>query len=152
MKATCMYHNNTLTRGRKYEILDQNERNIKINDNNDKILWFPKYFFDLSGGDAPKIISIWIELEQCEDGITCPEDNNTGVSIALDNGEEYFAQFYTYKNIISMTEKNKETGELLSGKYFWGTNMLLIDEISRKRIEEVVEHLLGQLTFKHIFN
>ena len=55
-------------------------------------------------------------------------------------------------NIQSLTRKNQETGECLSGKYFWGSAMILVDECSRKRIEEVVEYLIGTGEFNSMFS
>jgi Fumarylacetoacetate (FAA) hydrolase family protein len=45
-----------------------------------------------------------------------------------------------------------ETGECLNGKYFWSSNMILTYEISRDRIEEVIQHLIGKDEFECIFN
>jgi hypothetical protein len=58
---------------------------------------------------------------------------------------------YRYSNIEKLSQKNKETGECLNGAYFWATDMILVDEVSRKRIEEVVTHLIIEDEFDQIF-
>jgi hypothetical protein len=51
----------------------------------------------------------------------------------------------------TLTQKNKRTGECLAGAYFWSSDMLLIDEVSRQRIEEVIAQLLKENDFEVIF-
>lgn len=81
------------------------------------------------------------------------KDGNTDVFVRFDDGQEWVATFFTYTNIASLSAKNQRTGECLSGKYFWASDMFLINEISRERIEEVVRHLLeeNETDFASIF-
>ena len=83
--------------------------------------------------------TIWIEAEGAEYDI---QDNNVDVIVTFDNKERWVASFYTYSNVTTLVEKNKVTGECLGGKYLWGSDMILIDEVSRQRIEEVIHNLL----------
>ncbi len=39
----------------------------------------------------------------------------------------------------------------MNGKYFWSSDMVLIDEVSRKSIEEVIIHLTKEKEFESIF-
>jgi hypothetical protein len=41
--------------------------------------------------------------------------------------------------ISKLVEKNKITGECLNGKYFWASDMILVEEVSRERIQEIIE-------------
>jgi hypothetical protein len=50
-----------------------------------------------------------------------------------------------------LTDKNRQTGECLSGAYFWASDMILIEEVSRPRIEEVVQHLIQEGELEAIF-
>lgn len=93
---------------------------------------------------------IWIEAEQWEDGWDVNNDN-TDVIVTFDNNERWVASFFTYSNIGKLTKKNQKSGECLNGKYFWSSDMLLIDEVSRKNIEKVIEHLIRENEFKTIF-
>ncbi len=95
--------------------------------------------------------SLWIEAEEWAEGTWNTSDDNTDVKVKLDDGTEWVASFFTYKNIALLTEKNKGSGECLNGRYFWSTDMILVDEISRQRIEEVVAHLINEKRFEYIF-
>lgn len=94
--------------------------------------------------------SLWIEAEQWADGWN-PDDANSDVIVRFYNGERWAATFFSYKNILSLAEKNRDTGECLGGKYFCATDMILVDEISRPRLEEVVGDMIEQDEFKTFF-
>lgn len=93
--------------------------------------------------------SIWIESETCQPNDI--KDDNTDVIVEFCDGTRFFATFFTYDNINSLVNKNRKTGENLSGKYFWSSDMILVDEVSRERIEEVVNHLIQTNEFIEIF-
>ena len=68
-----------------------------------------------------KIIkTIWIESEDKGPiiGGQLYTDDNSDVIVTTADGKKYVATFVTYDNVKTLTEKNKKTGELLSGKYF----------------------------------
>ncbi len=94
---------------------------------------------------------IWIEAEHWAEGEWNPSDDNSDVIVTMANGTRWFTTFFSYANISSLVEKFKQSGESLSGKYFWATDMLLVDEVSRPRIEEVVHHLIKENEFDQIF-
>ncbi|KRE29651.1 hypothetical protein [Paenibacillus sp. Soil522] len=98
------------------------------------------------------MFSIWIEAEEWAEGEWDIYDDNTDVIVMFEDGSKWVASFYTYKNIQTLAEKNRQTGECLHGKYFWGSDMLLVDECSRIRIEEVIEHLIIQGDFELLFD
>ena len=95
--------------------------------------------------------SIWIEAEEWAPGEWTPADDNSDVIVTFENGERWVATFFSYRNILSLMEKNRETGECLGGKYFCATDMILADEVSRERIEEIVAEMLGQKEFDTYF-
>jgi hypothetical protein len=97
-----------------------------------------------------KVQKVWIEAEEWSTGWD-PVDSNTDVMVHLDDGSCWIASFSSYKNIETLTRKNRRTGECLAGAYFWNSDMILIDETSRKRIEEVIEHLMKENKFSWIF-
>lgn len=53
--------------------------------------------------------------------------------------------------ILGLPQRYKRTGECLAGAYFWSTDMILIDQVSRQRIEDVIAHLLNENEFEMIF-
>ena len=93
--------------------------------------------------------SIWIEHDHWSE--VNLHDGNTDVIVTLSDGKKYVATFFTYKNIGSLTESNQNTGECLSGKYFWASDMILIDQLSRQSIETVISHLIEVNEFTSIF-
>lgn len=91
-----------------------------------------------------QIRSIWIEAEAWAAGEWTPADDTTGVIVTFDDGSKWSGTFFSYKNLVSLVGKNKQTGECLSGKYLRASDMTLVDEVSRERIEEVVRHLVAK--------
>jgi len=94
---------------------------------------------------------IWIEAEQWAEGKLNINNDNTDVIVEFDNNTRWYASFFTYNNINKLVEKNKKTGECLNGKYFWASDMVLVDEVGRERIEEVVKHLISEGEFQTTF-
>lgn len=78
-------------------------------------------------------------------------NDNTDVKVDFSDGTSYTATFFTYENIESLRKKNAETGECLAGKYFWASDMILIDRIERRNILQVIEELLADGSFDSIF-
>lgn len=94
---------------------------------------------------------IWIEAEQWASGEWNPFDCNSDVIVSFEKGAEWVATFFTYQNISTLAEKNKQIGECLNGKYLWASDMILVDKVTRNRVEEIVEHLLSEGEFENIF-
>ncbi|MGI8653607.1 MAG: hypothetical protein ACR2LC_00145 [Pyrinomonadaceae bacterium] len=94
---------------------------------------------------------IWIEAEQWASDEWSPTDDNSDVIVSFENGAEWVATFFTYKNISTLVKKNMLSGECLQGKYFWASDMILVDEIGRARVEEVVRHLIDDGEFEKVF-
>lgn len=98
------------------------------------------------------IKEIYIAAENWSEGQWNYNDDNTDVIVTTDEGEKYVATFFTYKNIERLRKKNKETGECFNGKYFWASDMILIDDCSRENIEKVIAYLIEENEFLEIFN
>jgi hypothetical protein len=94
---------------------------------------------------------VWIEAEQWASGEWDPADCNSDVMVSFEKDGEWVATFFTYKNLSTLAKKNESTGECLNGKYFWATDMILVDELSRERVEEVVSHLISEGEFENVF-
>ncbi len=65
--------------------------------------------------------------------------------------KRWVASFFSYQNILSLAEKNRKSGECLSGKYFVATDMVLVDVVSRERIEAVVAEMVKQNEVERYF-
>ncbi len=94
---------------------------------------------------------IWIEAENWEQGQWDIKDDNTDVIVTFEDGSKFIATFFTYKNITSLVENYKRTGECLNGKFFHATDMILIDRCSRDDIEQVIIHLIREEEFEEVF-
>ncbi|BCY29561.1 hypothetical protein [Flavobacterium okayamense] len=97
--------------------------------------------------------SIWIESEnkgsiiEDVDGL----DDNSDVIVHFENVTSYVATFFTYKNLLSLREKNKKSRECLSGNYFWASEMIIVERIERDLIEKVVQEFLNTKCFYDAF-
>ena len=100
----------------------------------------------------PLSYMLWFEAEIWTPGAWTSADDNTDVIVTFEDGSRWFATFVSYANIQTLTQKNRQTGECLAGAYFWSCDMLLIDEISRRRIDEVVRHLIEVGEFEMVFS
>jgi len=101
-----------------------------------------------------EIAEIWIESEHVEGPMVGGKeftDDNVDVIVTLSNGKRFVGSFFTYDNVRTLTEKNKRTGELLGGKYFWASDLILIDRVDRKSIEAVIDDLMKEGYFDTAF-
>ena len=94
----------------------------------------------------------WIAAEHWAEGEWEPVDDNSDAIVTLEDGSRWFATFFSYANIGSLTQKNKQTGECLGGKYFWSTHMILVDEVTRGNIEKVISDLQAESEFESAFS
>ena len=95
---------------------------------------------------------LWIEAEHWAPGEWIPENTNSDVRVTFPDGRIYTATFFTLSNVDALRARHRETGECLGGRYFWSTNMILVDEVSRTRIEQVVTDLMASREFESAFD
>jgi len=89
----------------------------------------------------------WVDYEEDLD----ESNSNLDIHVKFNNGSKYVATFFTLKNIQSLFEKNKKTGECSSGTYFWASDMILITELSSENILKTVQDLIEQGEFEMAF-
>ena len=94
---------------------------------------------------------LWIEAEVWEPGSWNAADANADVMVTFADGSQWVATFYTYANIHTLAAEHSRTGECLHGSYFWGSDMILIAELHRPQVEQVVSQLLEEGLFEHAF-
>jgi hypothetical protein len=104
----------------------------------------------MTNGHIPRY-TIWIEAAQWAPGQWNPSDTNSDVIVIFDDRSRWAATFFSYANIATLVTNYRQFGENLHGKYFWSSDMILADEVSRKRIEEMITHLLYEGDFKRMF-
>ncbi|UTW62660.1 hypothetical protein KFE98_00440 [bacterium SCSIO 12741] len=101
-----------------------------------------------------QICDIWIESEEKGAilGGTLESNDNSDVIVTFKNKSRYVASFFTYRNIEYLRKKNQKSGECLDGRFFWASNMIIVERICRAEIEEIINHLLSIEEFNLIFN
>ncbi len=72
------------------------------------------------------------------------QDDNIDVEIELSDGSKYTATFFTLRNIRSLFEKNRATGECVSGLYLWSSSMILVENLESSTIERTIGGLLEE--------
>lgn len=93
--------------------------------------------------DGRNIKSIWFEFEEWEE-MYDEMDENTDVHFELTDGTKWCATFFTYQNLLSISKKNQETGECLSGEYFYAHKPIFISKITRECILRVIENIIRE--------
>ena len=70
-------------------------------------------------------------------------DDNIDVEVRFESGERYIPTFFTVRNIQSLMDKNKVTGENSNGKYIWAADMVIVetltDDVIRATIDDLIE-------------
>ena len=93
------------------------------------------------------IKSIWIESDDHGPIVGGQKyfDDNSDVIVTFTDETKFIATFFTYDNIQTLRNKNRTTGECLNGKYFWSSDMIIIDKIDKDGIIQVIDHLLEEM-------
>jgi hypothetical protein len=81
-------------------------------------------------------------VQLTEPGTLDEDDDNVDVKVYFGDGRTYTATIFTLKNIQSIFEKYKQTGECLSGLYFWTFDMLIVQKLTIEVIERVIADLI----------
>lgn len=69
-------------------------------------------------------------------------DDNIDVVVSLADGSRWGATFFTLKNVGTLMEQYKVSGECLWGEYFWARKMILVNELSQEGIERIVAEMI----------
>lgn len=80
------------------------------------------------------------------------EDDNADVHVYFKNGEHYFATFYTVRNIESLFEKNRRTGEYSSGLYLLSPDMIIVERLTEDIVIRTIDALLADSLFHSAFD
>jgi hypothetical protein len=98
-----------------------------------------------------RVKQIFITSERTMDDQSGAGNGNTDVIVVLDDGAKYTASFFTYAFIEHTRMINKLTGDFLSGKYFWGKNMVLVEECTPEIINPVIKDIIDEGEFNEVF-
>ncbi|MCG8651333.1 MAG: hypothetical protein MI861_15950 [Pirellulales bacterium] len=79
------------------------------------------------------------------------EDDNVDVEVKFEDGSRFTATFFTLRNLHSLFEKNKRTGECQKGTYLWATEMIVVEQLDERTMEMTVRGLLEDGEFSSAF-
>lgn len=164
IQATCVSESTyaeALTRGKKYEVLSEKERSIRIRGDNGRTRWFPKYCFDFTGKNVPVLESFTID-----DPINDPTCDCVAVTVRLSTRRCRWCWFVTSAWLVAYlagTLKPKAidydgwtldqitvmgpTITTKSGSRFdavYVSHMIVVAELSSEVIEATLRHLDSQ--------
>ncbi|MOA38293.1 hypothetical protein D3C78_1599630 [compost metagenome] len=72
--------------------------------------------------------------------------------VTFPDSTRWISNFYTSKCIESMRKDYAKSGACLSGAYWCASSpVIIVDNISRERIEQVIDELIDQNTFQAVF-
>ena len=91
------------------------------------------------------ITKIWFEFDEWADKHN-EYDENADVNFELTDGSKWSASIYTFQNIFSLSEKNRNTGENLSGKYFIADKPVFISAMNKELIISVLNDIIANET------
>lgn len=81
-----------------------------------------------------------------------PDNDNVDVQVTFPNGENFSAVFFTLRNIETLMQRYKKTGECAAGMYFWTSDMMIVERLTEKTICETVDSLLAEEAFASVFS
>jgi len=70
--------------------------------------------------------------------ITDVADDNIDAVVHFENGESFGITFFTRKNMATLLEKWKNSGEHLNGLYFWSIDCIIVEKLEYSLLELVV--------------
>lgn len=88
-----------------------------------------------------EIIDIWYEFEEWSEQIDV-NDCNSDVVFQLSDGSKWCATFFTYQNLLTLSNKNQNTGEFLSGQYFYADKPIFISKMEKGIILAVINGII----------
>ena len=98
-----------------------------------------------------KIQNLWFEFDEWANGYD-ETDENFDVRFELEDSSKWCASFFTYQNLLSLARKNQQTGELLSGQYFYADKPIFIAKMEKALIISVLNDIIQhELDLSNIF-
>jgi hypothetical protein len=79
------------------------------------------------------------------------EDLNTDVIVSLDNGDEYIATFFSFKNLQGMIEEHRHSKEFLTRRCYKTLNAVLVNDFKYENLRPVIERMIVEGDFQVMF-
>jgi hypothetical protein len=71
-----------------------------------------------------------------------PDNGNIDVEIIFNDGTKYVPTFFTLKNISSLMDSYRDTGECKNGLYFLAADTIIVKQITKEVISETINDLV----------
>jgi hypothetical protein len=79
------------------------------------------------------------------------EDDNIDVVVRLPNGENRTVTFFTIKNLVTLMESHRSTGECLGGTYFWARDLVIVKDMRRETIDSTIVEMVENGEYAQAF-
>ncbi|MBQ9746243.1 MAG: hypothetical protein IJW21_05420 [Clostridia bacterium] len=93
--------------------------------------------------DERKLAGIWFEFDEWCEGYS-EDDENADVIFELSDGSRYCATFFTYKNLHTLAQRARATGENLFGTYFCAEKPVFIERMNKQTILAVIHDIMSK--------
>ena len=78
-------------------------------------------------------------------------DDNIDVEVILSDRSRYTATFFTVRNLTTLFEKNRKSGECCDGLYFWACEMIIVERLEKEVLEKTISQLIEDGEFETAF-
>jgi hypothetical protein len=142
MNVTCVNsgtYKTALTRGKRYEVLqmDEDECQVRIRGDNQRIRWFPVYCFDLTGGEVPTITQLLIE------DFDEPTAQSVEVTVEFSDGQRRWC-FCVTPQILSTTGDYLEDTHIRLHYACPHMIVIAVESLTKQIIEDAIRYIDSQ--------
>jgi hypothetical protein len=90
------------------------------------------------------------EVVVLSDGKWSIDDDNIDIQVSTKDGKKYSATLFTPKNVFTLMDRYKTSGECANGTFVWAVEMIILRDLSHESILSTVEELIrsGECTNK----
>ncbi|RMG55662.1 MAG: hypothetical protein D6722_27545 [Bacteroidetes bacterium] len=101
--------------------------------------------------DGPYTANRWVEIEEMwiEPDPGCDEEAE--VTVGFSDGTLWRAHLLSYQQLGRNLVLARQNGEGMSGRYFWRPDLLLVSQLERDQVMQVVYDLLETHRFEEVF-
>lgn len=90
-------------------------------------------------------------LEIVGEGQINPANDNVDVWVYTEDGSRYSATFFTLRNVETLMDRWRDSGEHSGGLYFWCVDAVIVRELTEEAIRGTVDDLIASNEFHRVF-
>ena len=76
---------------------------------------------------------------------------HTDVIVQFDTGNTYSAKFIAIQKLIDDIRNHRKSTKDPSNKYYWSQNMVIVNDMDKKDLVPILEHMIQEGDFQMIF-